>query len=38
MSSSSLLRKSHIASCLDDLSIEGDLPEDVSDTECKIDS
>jgi hypothetical protein len=25
-------------SCLDDLSIEGDIPEDVSDTEYKIDS
>jgi hypothetical protein len=25
-------------SCLDDLSIEGDIPEDISDTEYKIDS
>jgi hypothetical protein len=25
-------------SCLDDLSIEGDIPEDISDTKCKIDS
>ena len=25
-------------SCLDDLSIEGDIPEDVSDVEYKIDS
>ncbi len=25
-------------SCLDDLSIEGDIPEDVSDIEYKIDS
>jgi hypothetical protein len=25
-------------SCLDDLSIEGDIPDDISDTEYKIDS
>jgi hypothetical protein len=25
-------------SCLDDLSIKGDIPEDVSDTEYEIDS
>jgi hypothetical protein len=25
-------------SCLDDLSIEGDIPEDISNTEYKIDS
>jgi hypothetical protein len=25
-------------SCLDDLSIEGDIPEDISDTEYEIDS
>jgi hypothetical protein len=25
-------------SCLDDLSIEGDIPEDISDTEHEIDS
>jgi hypothetical protein len=32
-----LIAKTEI-SCLDDLSIKGDIPEDVSDMECEIDS